>query len=476
MTYPSAVGFYNYGNTQNFLAWIVLRPLHLAGLEVTFATASLVIVLWQLVFIALAYLALIRIVSKLELTLGIGLLLISIPAASQGVFLWSYQIHPDVLQFSLCMIFVTLFLDATPNLLAAGLILGLAIGTKWQSALFLIFFMLVISKMPRKEGRSPNLWKAVLVFVVALGGAFAATNLSFFLEVSEAVRDIRFEGWHVWYGHGARAGGSFVDWIPIFFRESLGLVVAAPMLFFLSRKLQNATSSPILDFLPGRGRVLGGAAMITLSIGVVQLLAAVNYREPRYFIYLLPLIVIIAATSAAEIGGNHPGKARWYELVALAVFPMYLFSVFSNVAISQERTQEFYAREQFEAGAVVESACSPGAPALLPMYSYLPAEFTNIVGDSFWIFNQADLEEASIVVLNRQIPGMHLWPEIDDRGNRTLVLGELDESPGQISVFSKLLSDPESVGFSIIFDGDDVKAYVRDDSGACDFAASQVAF
>lgn len=466
MVYPSAVGFYNYGNTQNFLAWTVLRPMQLAGDEVTYATVTLVLVLWQLFFVLVAYAAIISLVLALKLRLGFSALLVTVPAASQGLFLWTYQIHPDILQFSLLMVLVVLFVRKEPNLFFSGLVWGLAIGTKWQSALFIVFVVSLFLSPKPNILRDRTFWKKWVSFFVAAGGAFSATNLSAFFELPEVIRDIRFESWHTWYGHGSRAEWAPLDWAPIFLRESLGLVALAPVLYFVARNFLKSFNREGLAMEDDFARRVGNAALITFTIGAIHLVLVINYREPRYFLYLVPLLILLASVSAG-VSGKSNSHGLIVEIFALLSFPVFIFAAYLNLSSAQNRTAVFLEREQFEAATLISEACDPKAAVLLPMYSYLPEGFQNLVGESFWLFDQSDVEGASLVILNREVPGVHIWSGVGGAGETQLILGERDESAGQIAVFYELLSNPEKIGFTNLFDGHDVKAYVRSNSEDC---------
>ena len=469
MNYPSAVGFYNYGNLQNFLVWIILRPVRLAGYEVSFATTTFVLILWQLVFVALSYLALARIVSGVRLGAAAEVCLMTIPIASQGLFFWTYQIHPDILQFSLLMLFVSLFARGLPPPFLAGIILGLALGTKWQSALYVLFFLLFFPRGGEKIFWFLGQWRQVTNLTSGLMVAFATTNASFFLEIPEAIRDLRFESWHVWYGHGVRESWNPIDWIPIVSAQSLGLVFTIGVLLYFAK---STNVIPAVETGQSRAKPFFSAprvALLVLLLGLAHLLVMVNYREARYFLYLLPAIALIAADAAHRVLEKYQGSFPWVGTIAGIQITVNLSSALFNVQEAQVRTESFPLQSQFVAGELVRTVCSEDAIVLLPMYSYLPEKFSRLASRSFWLFTAEDVARSDVILLNRKIPGVHVWTETAENEDRLLVAGDLDESPTQIDTFSKLLISPDEVGFARLYDDEEVKVFVRKDSQMCSY-------
>lgn len=462
---PFADGFYNYGNTQHFFAFFLAAPFSLLTSQANeFFFSALALQIVQLSFGSAGAVAL-YFLGK-DLTKSKTVALISLPAlfTSPAVFFWFYQIHPDIIQLALIILFVFFlhFRGYRFSLYLAGLCLGIAIGTKYQAGLFLVFFFVwaIVSSKQSNAGKL-NLNKLFLQtrnFLFATIVGFGVPNFSILLQPFAFINDVVYEARHVSYGHGSEASKDGFLWVPIIFGEAHVLIVGIGLLLLLGVVTLGFRDLMVRVF----SKPLALASLVTLVLGVGHLFFFVNYREARFFIYLLvPLVVIFwqcFSSVASQLRLKQLFSAGPWKLAILLLAATSLIPNFQSLNTRIETARDDV---RIEVGDYLLEVCSTDARVLLPIYSYAPPEFQNTVAEFGYLFTQNDIDESEILVLNSFVPGQHIWVE-----GGTIVRGNLDFSSGQYSLFAPILSGESD--FELVSKFDEVMVFAKKSSSPCD--------
>jgi len=460
---PLSDGFFFYGNTQHFFAFFLGMPLRLLmpG-KSDFELASISLQATQLIFVFFGILALYSVAQRLiGRSLISGTLVVSF-FASPSVFFWTYEIHPDMVQVASIGIFLWLCLGrdtAFPTLLA-GLFLGLAIGAKYQAGLFLVFFVaLQVAKHApwrasswREGGR--KILRASLIFSVGCLVGFGGPNFSILWQPLEFLQSIETMSRQTSYGWGSEASPNPLLWGPVVYNESgflflllLIVIVALALQRNLVGALKRMTSTPVF-----------AAAGITLLLGLAYLAVAVHYRAGRYFIFLLPIVLILVSVVAAEALGRQKPLGKRVNIGLTAIFiisPMLLATNFQTLVGAVHASP---ADSRISAGRFVADRCAPETPLFLARYSYVPVEFSNVTWG--WEVTEKDLEQSDALVLNDSIPGRYIWPR-----HGKLMVSDQDLSLSQAGVLAKVFR--EETDFVLAFEGERTRIYIRSGSEFC---------
>lgn len=463
---PFAEGFYNYGNTQHFFAFIVAKVIRLAtGENNEFYVSALSLQIVQLAFGSAGAVALYFLGKDLTKSRSFSLASLTLLFMSPAFFFWFYQLHPDIIQLALIILFVFFlhFRNHRFSLYLSGLCLGLAIGAKYQAGLFVVFFLVwaIVSAGSLGGGklRFAKIFSQSRNFLFATSVGFFVPNFSIFIQPFEFIKDISYEASHVNYGHDEEASRDMFLWLPIIFGEAFLLLVLIGLLLVIG-----IVSRGIRDLTFGMfSEPLGLASLVTVVLGVGHLLFFVNYREPRFFIYLMvPLLVLLFLLFRLVVSGLRLPSF-------LSAGPWKLVLPFVAVALLVPNFQSLIGRidsaphdERLVAGLSLLEECSKDVPVLLPIYSYAPPEFQNIVGEFGYSFTQDDIDDSDVLVLNNSVPGRHIWVD-----GEIIVRGHLDVSSGQYLLFEPVFRG--TTDFERFFESEKVLIFIRTTSPYCGF-------
>lgn len=467
---PHANTFYNYGNLHHFISFFIAKFLILLGWESSFNLAATALYITQmLAYIAtwfVGYLISLKITHNSYFSIANATLIVF----SASMFYWSYNIHPDVVQLPFLLASIYFLLTPTyRNILISASFVGLATATKYMGAVyglmvFIVFIYWVVrtadfNNHPKKITIYDFLKDVLTVknvfygFIVATAFIFMflIPNYSIVSEFNHFLNDLKYESKHVARGHGIAESTDGFLWFPLIWNQiSIFLVMFALLLVIATTAIIKGKKL----YLNKNQAVLFLAVLSVLVVSVMHLYFSVNMRRPRYIFHLYPLLLVLSSY-LFYIAFNGFQRSKVFILIASFVFSIFSFvSVYDGVQQLNKTRLALEDNETIIAGKFIAKRCDSSMKVLLPMYSYIDEDFKKFSGRGY-SFNERQINNSDILILNSSVPGRHIWPT----SNNEFRKGRLDISEAQYNLFyNKVFNNKDFVN---VYPGKGVMIFVR---------------
>lgn len=465
---PWAIDYFIYGNTHLFLSYIIVAPISLVADEADLpAIAALGYVAWQVFFLGILAWSTHKISLQLSKNRVYASSVSLAVTAPIPVVFWTWNIHPDVVQLGLISLAVHLSIRGQSrwNFPLAGGVFGLAVGAKYISVVYALFF-LVQAIFPVSNSTSKTWTKklsSLLLFSCAALTTFAISNFAVFRNFQGFISQNRASADAIAAGFFAPGNENPLLWLP-------PLWAVAPVFFLLlawglatlyyshrKQKSQQVFGNPL--FL---------SALLTVLGGMVHLVLFATYRPPRYIMYLLPAMnVFLTALVFDGVKRQFLNRTLIARTIALASILMAGVSLVSNSMQFWAKINELKDSPKIAAGEFVSRYCAVDTPILVPMYSYLPPKMSNPVGYLTYEISEGQLVEARVLILNESVPGRYIWPDAD---SSELLKGAAFGSDKQFDLL--LNSVFENSQFQKVFEANGVLVFSRESNSDCYFPQS----
>ena len=460
-------GFYNYGYLLNNLVIAMSDMIALSGREVSefgvalslrwISIVSWLVIVWATLQISKA---------------AYGGSSVALPALLLLIFsdrfvYYSYHIHPDLPQAAL----VTLSIYATllgktrlASLVVSGLVLGLAVGTKYSGIFAVPFFAIYWTLVSFGSLRSVGDWLVLmrdgLAFALCIVITFFATNPYILLNFSEFRADVAYEAAHVAYGDGRSEVGSGLLWFDMLAGE---LGVAAVSLLAVMFFVATVSAASKLRKLRAREGIsvevaVPAALAITVILCMAYLMLEVHLRRPRYLFHLYPMFVLVASYGTVLLAQSPlVGRAISVLLPAAAM-------VVGASMLDRSASVSFLASERklnsttVAVGKLLRENFPSETRVFYGVYSYLPTNyFKNSVRQ--YRVPDPDLAVFDIYVLNASAPGRFAWPKAGTKFlDGDLEIGFFDGAESQYDILQRIIASDE---FSVFFEREGIVVLVR---------------
>lgn len=415
-------GFFNYGYSYIAAPYFVVRGLERLGYEASdylvFYVGRAVSLACYVIAVAATYCAVRRVTASRTLAvLAAGVL-----GSFSSLTIYAQIFRPDLPQVaSVALAFACLAMPTTGSLLAATAFAALGFGLKYSGA-FVLVAIAVSAVLAELSGRPP--WRGSMLRRVALVAAIPAIFVAVWLvtnpyvipEWSEFRADIAFERAHVQRGHHRAESPSAAEWIHVVSRDvstpvlvalaiaAVALLVGAVAPFVAQRappslgSLRRALRSPRRRFLV--------AAVVYVVVAVAFLLLEVRMRRARYWMHILPAVVIVAAAGFRQLSRLLPDRVKKPVLglagVGVAVLLAATASARSELG---NRTLD----ERVRLGEWVARRYAPSTRILADAYSYLPPHFTHVKTGGAPSVRSIQRMKPELVILSRNSSGASCW-------------------------------------------------------------------
>ena len=265
-------------------------------------------------------------------------------------------------------------------------------------------------------GALPWIWRALrerrrLLVLLAeycqLGGffllAFAATS-PFLLVKLRVVKGLMAESLHVSFGHGFAANANALEWFQVLGSgEVFGIIVGASAAMALLSGVVRALRSRKFVLQPQL--VLWGWTVFYLT----YLFIRVSYREPRYLLPIVPMVMILVCAQAAEwLKQLHGMNSRLVTRAGIAVVVISLGSAMaagiSRAHIYRDgKLQEFASSREVEAGDWLSTNYRSEARIAYDPYSYIPPQFETVKRMWQWSIGDRDRFGPDVIVTHAKV-------------------------------------------------------------------------
>jgi len=464
--------FYNYGNLHHFLSFFLAKAyMSLAGSSPTYLLAArmLSIVQWASLFFSLWLGSLILRRFTLPPTAAAAISVLFY-LSTPSLFFWSYAIHPDVVQVPLLIAVILFGMSSSETGMAlSALFLGLAAGTKYigGSYLPLVLGAFVIFRVTR--GASPSLrpvprisWlRLPLLMLLAMALGFLVPNWSVLLDPDGFLRDVTAEMRHVAYGHAKAESTDGALWFAILLAQYGVLWLAPlvlPLFLLLRRRLGSRPASP-----ENRRTLLYSWLLVLCAVAVLaHLYLNVNMRRPRYTFHYYPIMLASLGAVYFCLGSF---LRRIFLLALICCLACSTVQPFRHSMTRLLKTIDTAQRgEAVRVGRALAASCDPQARFLVPQYSYLPSQFSHRLGG--YRFSPQQVQQADVFVLNRAVPGGHVWITPGEREDGLpLTVGRADRSEEQARIFRDVFLGED---VELLYHSDSLLVSQRRSTSACD--------
>jgi hypothetical protein len=420
-------GFFNYGFSYIAAPYFVVRGLERLGYEASdylvFYVGRAVSLASYAIVLAATYCTARRAgVSRTIATLSVGVL-----GSISSLSIYAQVFRPDLPQVaSVALAFACLAMPTTASMLAATAFASLGFGLKYSGA-FVLVPIAVSGTLAEFSGRAP--WRGSMLRRIALVVSIPAVFVTVWLltnpyvvsEWSAFRKDIAFERAHVARGHRKTEAGSPAEWLPVLEGDlsvpvraivavgvlALAVGAAGPLVMRRKRpnlgRLRRALRSPRRRFMI--------ATVAYATVAIAFLLLEVNMRRARYWMHILPAVVIIGAAGWVRLCRLLPARLKQpaFCLASVGVATL-LGSTVSARSELGNRTRE----ERALIGEWIAERYSPSARILADTYTYLPPHFTRVkTGEPSRSAIAHDKPE--LVILSRYGTGASCWMRPDTR-------------------------------------------------------------
>ncbi len=406
-------GFYNYGYLYiNLTHWLV-KPIGWMGIDTS--GEQLPAVMLRLVSTLswagsgwLLYALLRSFGTRVWLALGAVMLMLG----SYKIHYYATMVHPDLLQMILVVAALYFSRKALFNprwILATGLTLGLAFGTKYSGAFLLPIPFLLIFYLLWNKGLL-----RILAYVLGVSALFLMgwllTNHYVIGDWDLFLEDLQYESEHVGRGHWRAESGNPLGWFWVFMNQFhwtanflSGLVVGTALMLVIRERKNGWTTW----FTANKDRVWIAILLFTFLLGMGYLMLEVNMRRPRYMFHLLPIAVVFSIYFIQRYESMADRGRRWVIWAIMVIVPT------ATLLISLTRASSYLDRMQhphITTGMWIRENYPADLKILSDYYSYLPPDyFTNSYHTFGVTKEEIEGHQPGLVVINKQLSGARSW-------------------------------------------------------------------
>ncbi len=283
--------------------------------------------------------------------------------------------------------------------------------------------------------------------------AFAATS-PYLLADLRVVKGLLAEARHVSYGHAFAAEGSALEWLRIMGSgEALGFAVTALFGLTLLAGIVALVRTRRLVWEPHV--ILWTWTLFYLS----YLFIRVNYREPRYLLPIVPVVLILVSSQAVRWRRRLPGAGRSiYGRVASVVLIISFGTVVAGGmsrarSFRENRVREAVESREVAGGNWLAANYGPETRIAHDPYCYVPPTFEDVRRSWFWTISDRDRFGPELIVVHGQMSSRFSDPL------KAMTFYHGASKYREIQSYYSALTNEE--GYSLVEDFGPVRIYAR---------------